>query len=502
MKRVVIGGFRQETNSFNPIVSTMECFHKGLFVEGQKMLAYAQVPIELKGMLEAVKEAGGTAIPACLAIAQSGGMVEQQVVDAVVEKIARTIAENPPVDGVFLVLHGATQSTGQEDCCGYILRTIRNLLGSGPVIAASTDLHANITEQMLENADILCGYQTYPHLDLVQTGYRAASLGLRCMDTPLAMAMTRVPMIMSASTYTTNAGPFAELMNDTRARQALEGVEDFSIYQMQPWLDVKDAGSAVIAIAQDRKKAEAFVVEVARRQWRLKDSIKADQYSMDEVIEAAAQNDTKKPYILVDSADSPNAGATGDSAAVLKRIIEKKSPVKTAFALIDAPAARLARSLGVGASGVFSLGGTLDTVCSPKITVEAYVKSLHDGKFLLETPAYAGSAQSLGHCAVLQVGAIDILVCETMAYNGDPQFYRGFGIEPFFYQLVVIKANTSFKAQYSKIAEKIFETDTPGVASANLQALPFAKLPKPFYPFDTLETYEVPAPVCSKRTIL
>lgn len=73
-------------------------------------------------------------------------------------------------DGVFVPLHGATCCVSEDDACGAFLGS---LVGNKP-IAAACDLHAKITPRMLRNADVICGYQTYPHVDLFNTGRRTA----------------------------------------------------------------------------------------------------------------------------------------------------------------------------------------------------------------------------------------------------------------------------------------------------------------------------------------
>ena len=112
-----------------------------------------------------------------------------------------------------------------------------------------------------------------------------------------------------------------------------------------------------------------------------------------------------------------------------------------------------------------------------------YVRSLHDGTFLQEGPAGRGMAQTIGRTAVLRFGTLDVVVCEWTAGNGDPQLYRAFGIEPTLYDLVLVKANTSFRAGYSRFAEVICETDTPGAAAANVEQLPFERVPRTIYPW-------------------
>ena len=66
---------------------------------------------------------------------------------------------------------------------------------------------------------------------------------------------------------------------------------------------------------------------------------------------------------------------------------------------------------------------------------------------------------------------------------------RHFGIEPKLYDLVVVKANTSFRVPYGAFAGEICFADTPGVGAANLKRFHWEKLPKNFYPFDLAEEY-------------
>jgi microcystin degradation protein MlrC len=57
--------------------------------------------------------------------------------------------------------------------------------------------------------------------------------------------------------------------------------------------------------------------------------------------------------------------------------------------------------------------------------------------------------------------------------------------------MVVVKACNSFREAYGPISERICLTDTPSAASANLISLPFRKVPGTFYPFSTLDEYQI-----------
>ncbi|MBQ7509245.1 MAG: MlrC C-terminal domain-containing protein, partial [Spirochaetales bacterium] len=96
---------------------------------------------------------------------------------------------------------------------------------------------------------------------------------------------------------------------------------------------------------------------------------------------------------------------------------------------------------------------------------------------------------------------VDIVICETISFPGDLQLYRHFGVEPTFYQLVNVKACTSFRVAYEPIASEICETETPGTAPINLRSLKFKKLPSRFFPFNNLDSYIIPDPITKEELL-
>jgi len=127
---------------------------------------------------------------------------------------------------------------------------------------------------------------------------------------------------------------------------------------------------------------------------------------------------------------------------------------------------------------------------------DALVKSLHDGRYIAEGPAERGMTFSIGTCAVLEAGKIQILVIRSGQTERDIQFFRGFGIEPAYCRLVCVKACTSFKVSYEPIAAAICTAATPGSAGHVLTDLPYERLPKPLYPFQEIEERHICEPVC------
>ena len=485
--RVLVSEFHQETNSFNPYPSDL-----AFWLNGQRVLEPEVVresvqgqSCALLGIIDALEQSEHKPeiFYGYSMFCRSGGTARQEVLDHYTERLLESVTAAMPLDGVIFSFHGALQTDEHDDAEAEVVRRLRAVVGEDCVVAASTDLHGYISRELIDVIDIVAGYQTYPHTDFYETGWRAATLGLQAIAGPRkpAMAWVPVPMMVSASAYTDREGSFGELIADAHRRVTDGGLLDFSIYQMQPWLDVAQPHSTVLAIADDPEVADTHAAELARELYSRRHDFEPDLFSIDEVIDLA-EADGPKPVVLVDSADSGNGGAAGDSMAVAERILARGSRAKAATVVNDSPAAARAHELGVGAVATFRIGGSLDPR-AVSVEVEARVRSLHDGEFVQEGPAGRGLVQRIGRTAVLRAGTLDILVCEWTAGNGDPQLYRAFGIEQTLYDLVVVKANTSFRAGYSSFAGQICETNTPGAAAPVIRELPFERHPKEIYPW-------------------
>lgn len=499
-KRVFVCGMLQESNSFNPVFASFEDFQSSGIYEGEALIhAHGQAGPTIEGMIQGVSDQGFVPVGGVRMRSKSGGPVDQTVVDWFMKKTLSGLEEAGEIAGVLVSLHGATQSNVSDDVCGDILTQIRNLVGPEVVIAASCDLHANCTERMARAADFICGYQTYPHLDFFEVGYRAATLAARKINgEALKTARAAIPMMAPAHGYSTTRGELQELMCRGSEMVRSGQIADFSVFQVQPWLDVETSSSVVLVTAKDEQTAMDAASELIHAEFALRESLQGDRmWTVPEVIAAALKNREDRPVILVDSADSPNAGACGDSAAVLEELLPHRDSLRAAFSLNDAPAVEKAFSMGVGASGDFQLGAALAPKLSrPVLIKDAVVRSLHDGDFYLGGPAERGQRRSLGRSAVLQAGQIMILVTIRGQNNGDLQFYRSFGIEPTLCRLVCVKACSSFRAGYEPIAALICNTVTPGAACPVLSELPFEKLPKPFYPFQEIAEEMISGPAC------
>ncbi|MBE5869111.1 MAG: M81 family metallopeptidase [Lachnospiraceae bacterium] len=493
-KQILVLEFLQESNTFNPIPDGLENFKAVRYAQGQEFYDQCRkIPCAPHGIFDAIEDAGNLVIPTISLRASSGGRVEESVFRLLCDQIAQYAKMSGGFDAICASLHGATCTTERDDACGDLLEFLRTLAGDRP-ISASCDLHANVTEKMLKNADIICGYQTYPHTDFYETGYRAASLCMKLLaGEPMHMAATTLPMMVPPAGYTSLEGAFKEVIDTGNNLIQNKTLLDYTTFQVQPWLDIPTIGSTVIAIASDPKTAADCADLLAAELFRRRDSYWPDLMSIDEAIDLAQDPSCPKPVLLIDAADSANGGAVGDSLVVAKRLLERNSPIRAGMYAKDPEAVKQAFRVGVGNRAEFEVGAKFTPNLPGSIKAIGQVRSLHDGHFFNEGPAGKGAHYYVGPAAVISFGNIDIMVCDAPKSTGDPQLLRHFGIEPTLYDLIVVKANTSFRASYGKFAGRICFADTPGAGASNLKSFRWKNLPAGFYPYDLPEDYQ-PSP--------
>lgn len=504
MFRILYFEFFQETNSFNPQICGTEDFRKWKLKKGRSIFDIDRsIRCETTGMLDAMQNEDIEWIPVIALWSQSGGPVDASLLDLVISEVKTAYDSSGPIDAVFGVLHGATQDTRESDTDGYIAGQLRKIAGPEAVIAISYDMHANITKKILDNTDVCCGYLTYPHQDAYETAYRAARLGLMKLKDRKAFvtAAVTLPMIVPASGYTSENGAFKEVLDMGFAYAASGKLLDFTVFQMQPWLDADPAGSTVVALAKDPEDAKDAAESLAAALWERRKLFWPELMTIDEVIDRAIENTSGKPVILVNAGDSPNGGAVGDSVAVLRRILERQESLRFAALVRDSAAVEQAFAVGVGTETEMTFGASISPTGQTPVTAKVAIQSLHEGSYTLEGPINAGLTINIGRAAVIKIGNCDVLICDRPGDTGDPQIYRHFGIEPRFYDLIEVKANTSFRLPYASFSSEFCYADVPGcIGTADLVSLPFKKIPHPFYPFEEMDDFEIgSAVICGNR---
>jgi len=481
--RVIAAQFMQESNSFSPLKCGMQDFRNCFYDEGEDLINSQSAFIKpLKVMYDRLDAVGIEVIPVVSAVAWSCGPVDVNVAERILELIQIAVSEHGPIDGVVLVMHGAMALEHECDGEGWLLSRIRNIVGENAVIAVSLDFHANLTRQMIKCADILCGYHTYPHVDMKETALRAVKLAIRMLRGEINpyTALIKLPMIHQAEACLTTQEPMKSLMELATAPKA--GVYDVSVFQMQPWLDAKEGGASVLVTAKSRRLARQYADEIARAYWARKDALAIDIVQLED---AFRRLPGKHPIILADSADSPTAGSPGSSACILEWVLANgQQDIIGYHTIVDAASAEQAWQLSEGDKGRFQIG-------QQKVGMHAEVMLLRDEPILIPDGVYGkGETLNVGKSALLRYKGCHVLVISLAVSCCYPKIYESYNLDLTKAGYIVVKSATQYKVYYASLAvDDMITVDTTGPSSANLTSFQFQKLPRPIHPFDNIKEY-------------
>lgn len=483
--RIAIASIIQESNTFSPVKTRLADFSP---IFGPKARAkHEGRATEMGGFIEVLRRANCQISPVCAAWAITAGPMPRADLQQLAGKFQQELARVARPQALLIALHGAQAAQGCDDVSGHLLRKARQVLGPRVPIVVTLDLHANVTRLIVSESTALVGYETYPHVDMFESGVRAAELALKIIagEAEPAMAFRKIPMIVPAENMQTTSGPFHDVVESARRWERAGKIERASVFGVQPWLDVKEMGCSIVTVANgDPAEAEKCATSLAKLFWDSRQAFSVQLTPPDEAIRQAVAT-AGGPIVFSESADSTGSGSPGDSTNVLRCLLAANLAECSALFLVDPEAVQRAIAVGVGNTLTTSIGGKFDRRNSRPVKVTARVRLLSDGRWTPWGRGYnPGIEVCMGRAAVLEIGSVTVLVAERAAMTVDPALYRSHGIEPTRMKIVVVKSPNGFRAEYEPMAKKIFLLDTPGVSSANLLALPFKKIPRPMFPFD------------------
>jgi len=481
--RVAIAAVQQESNTFAPEPAALSAFADDYLLTGTEVRALRGTGSEVGGFLDVLDAARVEVAPVLAAHAVSGGPLTAQAFAALRERLVRGLREAAGVDAVLLALHGAMVAVGEDDASGALLDAVRDAVAERP-IAATIDSHANVTARMLDAADILVGYRTYPHVDLDGTGRRAAEhlLGMLAGRLRPAMALAKVPMLVPAEAHRTGEEPMRGLWAEADGRRADGTVVDAALCPVQPWLDLPDVGfSAVVLTDGDPDGAREAAQDLARRAWAQRHAFRVTLLEPRDAIRRALAMEGG-PVVLSESADATGAGSPGDSTVVLRAALDVGVRVPLWMTVVDPRAAAACAAAGAGAVVTLPVGAVRGRYSLP-VTVRGTVRHVGPTAFTFHA-GYTGTAAQMGLAAVLEAGAISLVLTERPVLTTDPALYRAVGLEPALAKIVVVKSAVQFRAAYEPLARAMMLLDSPGHSPPNLRRLSFARRPRPCFPFE------------------
>lgn len=491
--KILVAGYQHETNTFAPLKADWAAFNRGdvfpAFMQGQAMLdQLSGVNLPAGGFIAAALARGWEVLPGSWCGASPSSHVTEDAFERISSAVLADVAKGG-FDAVYLDLHGAGVADHVDDTEGELISRIRAMVGPGLPIVASLDLHANVTERMLAQADALVAYRTYPHIDMASTGELAADLLARRMALGRKedVAFRRLPFLIPLNAQSTWMAPAQGLYRALAAADAQFGVR-LSFCMGFPASDFDECGPMVWAHGERAQEALAHLyANVAEpAQWTLE--FLPAQDAVAQVLARAAGLST--PLVIADTQDNPGAGGSSNTTGLLHALLAqgagRQFPGQVALGLMfDPAAARAALVAGVGATVSLSLGQAVPTFTGQHsdapVTGDFRVRALGDGQVTLKGPMMTGMAATLGPCACLEIDGVLVAVASGQMQMLDRELFRMVGIHPEAMKIMVVKSSNHFRADFTPLVAQahtdIIVAKAAGPMAADPADLPWQHLP-------------------------
>ena len=479
--RIGVASLVQETNTFSPKSTVREDYTVLLGEDALRTLAGTNT--EFAGAVAGLEELGAEAAPLLAAWALPSGRVTADTFEYLAGMLDRELERALPLDGLVLSLHGAMVAGSVFDADAALIEVARRRIGSVP-LGVCLDLHANVTERMVELADIMVGYHTEPHVDMASTGERIARLVVKTVRGGVVpvMALAKRPMLVPAEGMRTDMGPMSEVRRLADSRTG-GPILDVSLFPVQPWLDVPELGLGVLVVTDgDLTGAGLLAEQLAGEVWRRRDRMTTPRLMVPEEAFRAARESDCRPFVMAHTADCPTAGAPGDDPVMVTEAARHVPDLVVFHSVLDPEVSRRCHN-EVGGRVRIAVGGAFEKSVVP-VEVDGTVTAAGSGAYRLTGRSFTGREVSMGEWAVIVTGNHHLLVSSAPSITADPATWRHAGLEPDRADVLIVRSCSDYRANFPGSAAEAVTLDLPGPSTPRLEHLEFRHAPKPLYPHD------------------
>lgn len=464
--RVGLLGLIHETNTFAPGHTDYAAFAQPAdrepLLQGPALWQMRGTRSVMGGMLEVLDRLPASAmelVPLYRASAAPSPLVDAVAWQQLLQEAVHAVQQAGPLDALLVELHGAMVADGARDCEGALLAAVRAHVGPACTIVATLDFHANVSACMVQHTQMLVPYRTYPHVDMYETGQRAARRLLACVQAPqpFAKAWRQGEFLVPLVGQYTGHGAMADFMATCR-EAALRYDVDLALCGGFVLADTPDTGLSLVAYAAPGavSQAHAALDHLMANLEGLRTQLAPQECA---AAEAVAQLQPGCRSILADVADNPGAGCAGQHLGVLRALHHAQ--------IAHSVVATLNRPDWAQAAHVAGVGNSVQVRLMPDTApVAMQVLALSDGCYVCQGEMWRGRTVRQGLTARLQWGTVQLVVASHAVQALDPGALACVGVSADDYQVLALKSSVHYRAAFGAWAQAIFHVDAyrePGV---------------------------------------
>ncbi len=452
--RIAVGGLHTECSTWNPLLMQAADFRQ---LRGADLMAHAEfAPLRAFDV---------DWCPTLHARAVPGGPIARATYDAFKAEFLERLAACLPIDGLYLAMHGACFVDGMTDAEGDWITAARAVVGPACPIAASYDLHGNVSQAVIAGLDMFSAYRTAPHIDVDETKTRAVAMLMRAIRDGVrpAIAWAKVPVLLPGERTSTSVEPGRGLY---AALESIQGVWDASFMIGYVWADEPRATACAVITGTDAAAMRRAAEGLAARYWAAREDFAFGQITADldtQLDRALAATDF--PVVLAESGDNPTGGGVGDRAEVLAALLQRGVTGAVVAGIADPAATAACFAAGLGAKQELRIGASLDPAGSAPVQATAEVLHLADQQ------------------ALVRVGGVRVVLTARRRPFHNFADFAALGLDPRGERLVVVKSGY-LSPDLSSIAALDLMALTPGVVDQEIPRLPIRHIQRPCFPWD------------------
>ena len=484
--KFLIARLNHETNTFSPVATPLAAFEPAY--DADAYTANKGLRTAMSAFIDLAEELGAAMVTPVSASANPSGTVDAAAYDALTDRIVDAATG---VDAILLDLHGAMTTAHHADGEGPLLARLR-AAAPGVPIAVALDLHANVTPQMVENADVMVGFKTYPHVDMYETGAHAGRL-LRALLAGHARPVVRwhpLPLMAHTLKSATGSGAMRHAVETARAAEREAGVGAVSVFAGFSLADIPAPCMCVVATGDDPAATQAAADRVAAQIWAEREQF---IYRSEPLAESVARAGAlaaaaTRPILLLDHGDNCMSGGTCDDMDVLKEALAQGLTGIAVGPLCDPQAVAQLIAAGEGATATVALGNKIPLarlgIAKAPLTLTGVVRVVSDGSYTITGPTYTGSRSHMGRTVLFDIGAARIVVTEKTQEPWDLGVFESAGCDPREARYLLLKSRMYCRPVFLPISAGFVECDSRGVTSSDYALFPFTQPRRPVFPLD------------------
>lgn len=478
---VLVGQFVTESNANIPMKNQMNNY----------VVAFGEECVKKMHIGDVFADAGISVIPAIYADGGASGVISREAFDYIEACFVRAAKEHlDEIDGVYLMLHGASEVEGLGSGDHHILASLREVLGPYIPIAVACDPHGNLCKEYVEATTLIRSYRESPHTDSRATVRKVAGMLCDLLKNRqnIHSVYRKLPLILGGEQSVSTDEPVKsinvymdELEKDPRILSA-----SWHVGYIRHDSPVAGCGVVVVPSTEaDQDYAGEVADRLARYVWDKRHEFHYTGLTAmpDEALKMALEF-SGKPVFITDSGDNTTSGATGWNTYILRQVLAVDG-LKKRFLfsnICDPETCRQLETLEIGGKAHITLGVNhdemsksveLDVTVKAKGTLRGYMMHPHDADY--------------GYAVTVSVDGlpIDIAVASTRQTMAEQHQFVGAGLDWDEYDVIVVKQGYIFPELKAKGKLSVMSL-TLGATPQDTKIIPFKRIMRPMYPIDNI----------------